>query len=164
MLHRLAVSLVVLFLAAGCGSSGKPSGGSPGFYDGPAFVVAMNKAYATYTWPSDRRPDLQKLIDQNKPGTGQKRQAGAERMVLGIINTCAWYLSWNDARQRGDAPAVDKALAVMTNVIPGYTAGSPDNQQYVIDAARKASLGDSTKALNYVSANCDSSTVRWLPA
>ncbi len=105
----------------------------------------------------DHKPDVEQIIERNRPAANELRERGMERGILGIINTCAWYLSWNDARQQGDATAVVQALTVMTDVLPGYARelGGPEPEKAYRDTARKAGLGDPTDALSFVKANCE---------
>lgn len=75
--------------------------------------------------------------------------------MLGIVNACAWYLAWDDARARGDAAAAARALVAMTDEVPAHAVGDPAGAELARDIARRATAGDPDGARGHVAANCD---------
>lgn len=130
--------------------------------DQNGYETALKKSVSQYRWPKDYTPDLPALLAQTGPGDQGQIQAGGEHTVLGIINSCAWYLSWNSARKDKRKTDAAAALKVMTEVVPGYSKEDPDGQTFARQAAEKAGLGDPTMALQFVTANCDNT--KWAKA
>lgn len=155
MVERALIVLGLLLLAA-CGQQQAPA---LRVLDQQQYTAALHEQYKAFQWPADRRPDLAVLAERSGPGDA-KIQAGGETVVLEIANSCAWYLTWDAARARGDAEAERLAFKVIDEVLPTYTPQDPAGQKYARDTAVKAKAGDKSMVDDFVAANCD--TVRWL--
>ena len=151
MVERQLTGLLALALLAGCTAPPAP----PQLVDQQRYTQDMRDGSARFTWPDGRNPDLGVLAEKSGPGP-DKAPAGSERIVLEITNSCAWYLGWQDARQRGDEAAASKALKVMDEVLPKFSPEDPDGQRYAREAAAKARQGDGSLAADYVTNNCES--------
>jgi hypothetical protein len=73
---------------------------------------------------------------------------------LGIYNQCAWYLTWLDAREAGDTQMEQRALLVMTEVIPYFPNHSPSPSPHLMQAAASAVEGDPDMVQQMVTVNC----------
>jgi hypothetical protein len=134
---------LLLLFAAGCGAA--PA--SPVEY--PDEVRSL---YSTMKWPADVRPDLEALIKATAPPAGEQ---GFARQALAVVNTCAWYRSWDAAVTRGDSAAAGPALDAITNLVTRYPPeDDKPGRQFVRDAAAKAAAGDPAPVRDYVDANC----------
>jgi hypothetical protein len=137
-----AVFLLLLFVA-GCGaSSAAPI----------AYPDEVRSLHSTMKWPADVRPDLDALIRATAPAPDEQ---GFPHQALAVVNTCAWYRSWDLAVSRGDTAGAASALDAITNLVTRYppeddTAG----RRLVRDAAAKAAAGDPAPVRDYVDANC----------
>jgi len=132
------VCLLVLFVA-GCAS---PDG----------YPDEVRSLYSTMRWPSDVRPDLEALIKATAPPDGEQ---GFARQALAVVNTCAWYRSWDAAVTRGDTVSAASALDAITNLVTRYPPeGDKAGREFVRDAAAKAAAGDPAPVRDYVDANC----------
>ena len=163
-----ALSVMVVITLSGCAGASSPESSSSGkraatkdFVDAAGYRAALQKAYASYTWPADTRPDLAALAMKSGPPPGARISADGGAAVLSIVNRCAWYRSWNAARDRRDAVAARAALKVMTEVLPTFGASDPSGQQLARETAQRAALGDPSLARQYVQANCDAT--KFLP-
>jgi hypothetical protein len=154
VVERQLIALLTVVLAAGCAA---PQA-QPQLVDQQQYAEAVRDSSAKFTWPDGRSPDLAVLAEKSGPGP-DKAPAGSERIVLEITNSCAWYLGWEDARQRGDQTAESKALEMMHKVLPKFSPEDPDGQRYARETAAKAKQGDGSLAADYVANNCES--VRW---
>lgn len=119
---------------------------------------AVRAAEATFSWPADRRPDIDKVIRDSQPPDGAMAQVGLETIVLSIVNACAWYLSWSDAVKRGEAGQAQRALEMLSGL--PLAKIDPSTAQVVRQIAVSARAGDTAPAIGYAQANCDN--VRWL--
>ncbi|WP_439663192.1 hypothetical protein ACSHWB_18165 [Lentzea sp. HUAS TT2] len=140
------VLLLVLF-ATGCGASAAEPAGYPD---------EVRSLYSAMKWPPDVRPDLEALIKATAPAQGEQ---GFARQALAVVNTCAWYRSWDAAVVRGDQAHAATALDAIEHLVTRYppeadTAG----RRFVRDAAAKASSGDPALVRDYVDANCFDTT------
>jgi hypothetical protein len=111
--------------------------------------------------PADFRPDVDRLIEVTGPASDELAPAVNAGLALRVVNTCAWYLSWDAARSRHDQAAVDAALRVMADDLPGFPP--PDDvggREFVRRAAERAGAGDPGQVLDYVAANCASTAWR----
>jgi hypothetical protein len=145
------VLLLVLFVA-GCGANAAEPAEPVGHAD------EMRSLYSTMKWPSDVRPDLDALIEATAPAPGEQ---GFARQALAVVNTCAWYRSWDAAVARGDERQAATALDAVRHLVTRYppeadTAG----RRFVRDAADRAAAGDPALVRDYVDANC--SGTRWV--
>ncbi|WP_158852109.1 hypothetical protein [Saccharothrix deserti] len=156
-MERHIVIVTALLALAGCASA-QPQPQPARLLDPQQYAKALGDKYSAFSWPEGREPDLSVLAEKSGPGDG-KVPEGAERVVLEITNSCAWYASWEDARQRGDHVSVARALKVMAEVLPTFSPEDPDGQRYARETAAKAKAGDGTQAADYVTANCDA--VKW---
>lgn len=146
----------LLLLLAGCGTA---QSAAPPVLDYPAEIRAQ---YPLMKWPADVTPDLDALIKLTGPPAGEQAPPGQSRQTLAVVNTCAWYRSWDLAVQRGDAAAVAASLAAMTDVVTRYPPeADAAGREYVRDAARQAAAGNGDLARDYVSANCFDT--KWTP-
>lgn len=136
------VCLLLLFVA-GCGATAEPV---------VEYSDEVRSLYSTMKWPSDVRPDLDALIKATAPAEGDQ---GFPHQALAVVNTCAWYRSWDAATSRGDTASASSALAVMKDVVTRYPpADDTAGRQFVRDAAEKAASGDPALVRDYVDANC----------
>lgn len=149
MVERKLTALLAVVLVAGCASP------QAQLVDQRQYAKAMRDSSSGFTWPAGREPDLAVLAEKSGPGQ-DKAPAGSERVVLEMTNSCAWYLGWQDARERGDQAAESKALRVMDEVLPKFSPEDPDGQRYAREAAAKAKAGDGSLAADYVTNNCES--------
>jgi hypothetical protein len=129
------------------------------FYSVQQYADAVRSAQATYTWPADRRPDIEKVISDSAPPEGGQAQAGLEHIVLSIVHACAWYLSWSDAVRRNQPDRAGKALSTLSAGLP-VAKIDPSTAEATKEIVARAQAGDTAPAINYVQANCDN--VRWL--
>jgi hypothetical protein len=137
------VFLLLLFVA-GCGAAVSTS--PVGYPD------EVRSLYSTMKWPADVRPDLEALIKATAPAEGER---GFARQALAVVNTCAWYRSWDAAVSRGDTTAAASALDAITNLVTRYPPEDDKaGRQFVRDAAAKAAAGDPAPVRDYVDANC----------
>lgn len=162
-----ACSLVMLTVTlTACSASGNDAptasgakGGEAGdMIDSAHFRAALHQISAKYTWPADHRPDLDALGRQTDPGG--LIGADGPRVVMEIINECAWDLSWLAARDSGDAAVERQALDTLTNVIPKLPTLDKSGRQFARDAATKARLGDPSLVQQFPLANCDNT--KWI--
>lgn len=103
-------------------------------------------------WPADVHPDLEALIRATSPPDGER---GFARQALAVVNTCAWYRSWDAAVGRSDSAGAASALDAITNLVTRYPPEDDKaGRQFVRDAALKAAAGDSAPVRDYVDANC----------
>ena len=149
MVERKLTALLAVVLVAGCASP------QAQLVDQRQYAKAMRDSSSRFTWPAGREPDLAVLAEKSGPGQ-DKAPAGSERIVLEMTNSCAWYLGWQDARERGDRTAESKALKVMDEVLPKFSPEDPDGQRYARETAAKAKAGDGSLAADYVTNNCES--------
>ncbi|MDX8036551.1 hypothetical protein SK803_40690 [Lentzea sp. BCCO 10_0856] len=136
------VFLLLLFVA-GCGANAAEPLGYPD---------EVRSLHSTMKWPADVRPDLDALIKATAPAEGEQ---GFAHQALAVVNTCAWYRSWDVAVLRDDKAQAATALDAIEHLVTRYppeddTAG----RQFVRDAAAKASSGDPALVRDYVDANC----------
>ncbi|MGI5501713.1 hypothetical protein [Lentzea sp. CA-135723] len=151
-MERKLTALLALALLTGCAA---PARQAPELVDQQRYTQDLRDGSARFTWPDGRTPDLGVLAEKSGPGP-DRAPAGSERIVLEITNSCAWYLGWEDARERGDQAATAKALQVMGEVLPKFSPEDPDGQRYARETAAKAKQGDGSLAADYVTNNCDS--------
>lgn len=139
--------LLVLFVA-GCGAQAAEPVGYP---------VEVRSLYSTMKWPQDVRPDLDALIKATAPAAGEQ---GFATQALAVVNTCAWYRSWDAAVSRGDQAQVATALDAISHLVTRYPPeDDAAGRQFVRDAAAKAAAGDPVLVRDYVDANC--SDTKW---
>ena len=133
--------LLVLFVA-GCGASAEPVG----------YPDEVRSLYSTMKWPSDVRPDLDALIKATAPAPDEQ---GFPHQALAVVNTCAWYRSWDAAVTRGDTASAASALDAITNLVTRYPPQDDEaGRRLVRDVAAKAAAGDPAPVRDYVDANC----------
>lgn len=123
------------------------------------YADAVHAAVASYSWPADRRPDIEKVIADSRPPDDGLAQAGMETVVLSIVHACAWYLSWSDAMKQGRTGQADRALRVLSAGLP-LAKIDPGMAEVAKQIAARAEVGDTEPAIGYVEANCDN--VRWI--
>ncbi|MER3486618.1 MAG: hypothetical protein C4345_12285 [Chloroflexota bacterium] len=105
---------------------------------------------------------IQRWFDQATKEGGAAFEVGLEFTQLTIFNQCAWYLTWLEARQNGDAATEAAALDVTLNIIPNYLTVIPGIPQIYDPAmathdreiATRASLGDPSLVQLYVESKC----------
>lgn len=133
---------LLLLFVAGCGSSAEPVG----------YPDEVRSLYSTMKWPSDVRPDLDALIKATAPAPDEQ---GFPHQALAVVNTCAWYRSWDAAVTRGDTAGAASALDAITNLVTRYPPEDDEaGRRLVRDVAAKASAGDPAPVRDYVDANC----------
>jgi hypothetical protein len=90
-------------------------------------------------------------------------EVGFEFTTLTILNQCAWYLAWLEARQSGNTAVEAEALNVMVMIIPNYPTvipgipadlHGPDVTDVDREIAMRASLGDPSLVQRFVESNC----------
>jgi hypothetical protein len=77
-----------------------------------------------FGWPPGKAPDLDRMepvffawvAEQG----GAMFEVGYEYTSLTIMNQCAWFMTWLEARKSGDSATEAAALDVMLNIIPNY--------------------------------------------
>lgn len=149
---------VVVASSAGCIGSEASPGAADGVMTLEQYRDAVREDTENYQWPPDYQPDPDKIANRGADSEALFEE-GHHEMVLSILNECGWFLSWLDARERGDTKGVDQALDVMTNVIPL-------DREYISDpdgSARRqreqllsqAALGDPSLVQSFVTANCE---------
>ncbi|MEU0277544.1 hypothetical protein [Streptomyces sp. NPDC006195] len=154
-----AVGLGLMTVAA-CGRSPAASPVSPITLNQAGYATELRQSFGQYHWPPDYRPDTDRLIEATQPLADERLSAGVTRTVLDIVNSCAWYLSWDAATARGDREASEGALRVMAGKLTRYPpAEDLRGKEFVTRAAERAKAGDPEMARQYVRANCQ--TVRW---
>lgn len=154
MVERVVLTGLAALVALVAGCSSPPPPAPVQLVDQQQYTKALQDTYSRFTWPPGRKPDLAVLAEKSGPGQ-DRLPAGSERIVLEISNSCAWYLDWADARQRGDQAAAAAALKVMDEVLPKFSPEDPDGQRYARETAAKAKTGDGAQAADYVTANCE---------
>lgn len=164
--HPVRVVCAVLVMAASlvtvaaCDQGPAPSPAVPTPLDRAGYATELRKFYDRFRWPSDYRPDLDRLIEATRPAADERLPAGVTRAVLNVVNSCAWYLSWDAATARRDDAASGSALRVMTEDLTNYPPPKDqEGRDFVIRVAERAKAGDPAPARQYVRANCD--TTRW---
>jgi hypothetical protein len=151
----------IMVTACGQGSKSQLSEPLIVVLDEVAYADELRQSYPRFEWPSDYRPDLEQLIAATRPASDEHIQQGVSRQVLAVVNTCAWYQSWDAGRQRGDTAATVKAMQVITEVLVTYPPDQdPDGRTFVQEAADHARAGNPDLARQYVLANCD--TTIWV--
>lgn len=89
------------------------------------------------------------------------QQVIPHQATLGVVNTCAWYLSWDAATARKDHVASEGALKVMAGELAKYPPPQDlGGREFVTRVAERAKAGDPALARQYVLANCD--TTAWI--
>jgi hypothetical protein len=81
-------------------------------------------AAALFGWPPGKAPDLDRMepvffawvAEQG----GAMFEVGYEFTSLTIMNQCAWFMTWLEARKSGDSATEAAVLDVMLNIIPNY--------------------------------------------
>lgn len=154
MVERQLIAALAL-LVAGCAAPQPAPVAEQPLMDQQQYAKALRDNASRFTWPQGRTPDLAVLAEKSGPGQ-DRTPAGSERVVLEMTNSCAWYLGWADARERGDQSAATAALKVMDEVLPTFSPEDPDGQRYARETASKAKAGDGTPAADYVTNNCES--------
>ncbi|GLZ34540.1 hypothetical protein Lesp02_67270 [Lentzea sp. NBRC 105346] len=143
---------MLLFLA-GCGTA--RSAAPSTVLDADGYAAEVRSTYPKMRWPADVRPDLDALITATTPPPDEAIQPGLSRQVLGVVNTCAWYRSWDAATGRGDAEQAKAGLRVITDVVTQYPPEvDRAGRDYVRDAAAHAADGNPDLVRDYVEANC----------
>lgn len=192
-LHALILLLVAVLLLTACvggeqtqrGSS-RPDPGPPPEDWQPAWVsdshcipgdaehtlnseqyrAALECSFVAFEWPDGKYPDIDRMMqpEEESPYVWNY-QIGLEHTQLGSGNTCAWYMTWLEARQSGEAELEQEALHHIVDVVPNYGTlidGYPTDAktggtlQRDVDIAAAASLGDPSLVQNYVDRNCAS--------
>lgn len=137
-----------------------------GFLKADDFEKSLSCVVEAFTWPDGMKPDDAFLakVKAGMPGGGNGRyEQGLEWGFAGGFNSCAWQITWLQARQDGDTVLESKALDYMTSVvpnfetvIPGFPAGSRDGSviAHTKDLAGKAGLGDAGTIQEWVIHNC----------
>ncbi|MET0133315.1 MAG: hypothetical protein ABW215_06950 [Kibdelosporangium sp.] len=130
----------------------------------PASIVVVDQAgygkelrdhYGGFRWPPDFRPDVDRLVTATQPAPAERVQSGVARTVLNVVNSCAWYLSWDTAHSRADHQAIGDALQVMTDVLTTFPPpADPVGKEFVERVAAQAEIGDPEPARQYVATNC----------
>jgi len=122
------------------------------------YAQAIREAEKNYSWPADRRPDLEKVIRDSGPTGDEIAEQGLIDIVLAMVNACAWYLSWSDAVRNGRTEQASRQLAVLPTLPVAKI--DPGAAQVVEEIAASARAGDTEPAIGYAEANCDN--VRWV--
>ncbi len=123
------------------------------FTDGDQLAEAVRGAEDKFAWPGGYDPDIERIIE-GIPSDNSRHQAGGEYTILGGYNRCAWYQTWLDAHESGDAATAADALYVMAEVIPYFPNLSPSPEPYLLEAAAAASEGDPDIVQQMVTVGC----------
>jgi hypothetical protein len=160
---RTVSALLLVLVGAACGRTQEPPQAAPTtVVDQAGYDVELRQNYSRLTWPPDYRPDLDRLIEATRPTSDERLPAGVTLTVLQVVDSCAWYLSWDAARSRADQAASERALQVMAGELTRFPPGEDlAGKQFVELVAERARAGDPALARQYVLANCD--TTVWVP-
>lgn len=135
------------------------------------FRTALECATSDFTWPEGKYPDIDWIMgaEEGSPYTWAY-QIGSEHTYLGGLNQCAWYITWLDARRRGNTRLAQQALEQMTDIIPNFAevipGYPPDGRSGGIvqrdrAAAAAAALGDPSAVQQFVENHC--TTIPFVP-
>lgn len=155
----LAAACLALSLGACAAPTVDRRAESPKLLTAQEYAEALRAAERGYSWPADRRPDIEKVITDSGPPVGDLAQAGLETLVLSMVNACAWYLSWSDAVKQGRTEQAGRALEMLSTGLP-IAERDPSSAQIAEEIAARARAGDTGPAIGYAEANCDN--VRWV--
>lgn len=140
--------------------------GNSRFANPEQYARNLRCAVNLFGWPPGKYPDLdviiQRWFDQATKEGGAAFEVGLEFTQMTIFNRCAWYLTWLEARQNGDAATEAAALDVMLNIIPNYLTVIPGIPQIydpgmanlVREEVTRASLGDPSLVQRFVDSPC----------
>ncbi|MEV6241597.1 hypothetical protein [Lentzea sp. NPDC051838] len=136
---------LLLLFVAGCSATAAPA-------EPVGYADEVRSLYSTMRWPADVRPDLDALIKATTPAADEQSYS---RQALAVVNTCAWYRSWDAAVTRGDSAAASSSLDAITNLVTRYPPEDDKaGRQFVRDAPARAAAGDPAPVRDYVDANC----------
>ena len=164
MTKRTIAAAALVCVLSGCAGLTRPAS-SPAaapvdqFLDQRGYEHALRTAYQDFAWPTGYRPNLARLAADSGPPPNARVQAGSEKMVLGMVNSCAWYLSWNTAHKTGRRTDAAHALDVMQHQLPALAPDQTAGRQLAEDIARTAADDNSAPALAFVRNNC--SNIQW---
>jgi hypothetical protein len=92
-----------------------------------------------FPWPAAHVPDVDSIMGLwASAGVGDSVQVGVEYTGLAVLNECAWFVSWLDARKSGDTAQEQEALWAIVNITPNIPVLIPD---YPADAALSSGPG-----------------------
>jgi hypothetical protein len=166
MLRTTGVAAAALVTASlvGCGHAIGPApspaeASATRLLDESGYAQALRGSYKDYAWPAGYRPDLRRLAADSGPPPNARVEAGSEKMVLSLVNTCAWYLSWDSEQKTNHHAETAHALDVMLNRLPALAPDPAAGRKLAVDIARSAAAGNSGPALEFVQNNC--SNIQW---
>lgn len=153
----IAACLVLPALSLGaCAVAAPPA--TERVLSGDGYAQALREAEKTYSWPADRRPDIEKVIRDSGPTGGEMAEEGLIEIVLSMVNACAWYLSWSDAVKQGRMEQASRRLPMLSSLPMARL--DPGSAKVAEQIAASARAGDTEPAIGYAQANCDN--VRWV--
>lgn len=120
------------------------------------YEQAVALAVDELQWPDTYQIAAGTIIDRFTGGVsaeGDGFEVGLEYSMVGIYHTCAWNMTWLDARRTGDTVREAEALDVLINILPNIPAIHPTAREQFTGIAEAASLGDPSLAQQHVTAN-----------
>jgi hypothetical protein len=126
------------------------------FLDQEGVAAELRATEDNFAWPEGYDPDVEAIVARylDDAPTDSRFQAGMAYTVLGGYNQCAWYQTWLDASESGDAETEGQALQVMTEVIPYFPNHDPSPSPHLLELAASAAEGDPDMVQQSVTANC----------
>ena len=175
----VALLTMLTIVLAACGSDSAPDAGErivvptpvPGAAfasahldaDGDGFFVyaeleqAVESTVSSYDWPEAHQPTASDILERFTGGSsmdGHGFGIGLEHKLISSWHQCAWYRSWLDAVKASDTFTQAMALAVMTEVVPFSPVNSSSAQEFELNIARQAALGDPSLVQRHVDLSC----------
>jgi hypothetical protein len=157
-----------------CQPEGEAMGHSR-FANPEQYARNLRCAVTLFGWPPGKVIDvevvIQRWFDRATQEGGAGFEVGLEFTQMMIFNRCAWYLTWLEARQNGDAATEAAALDVMLKIIPNYESVitgfpanvfSPGSITKIREEVTRASLGDPSLVQQFVDVQCRA--IPWQPS
>lgn len=138
---------------------------TPGLMTPDEFKESLPCVVSLFPWPASRQMDME-LYAQLAFGddADQWRFPPDYRFTtIETFNQCAWFSTWLEAVERGDADTQEAAELVIVYVIPaypetipGYPADldSPDWRGFIIEIGKSVQLGDPSVLQQWMPGTC----------